>query len=103
MDRVLKFLKEEKIVAEKDTWKTINFYKPKISSENPDGYSGRIGIHEVLKISSTIRELIMKGETGESIEAQAKKEGMMTMIEDGIFKAAQGQTTIEEVLRVVTE
>ena len=33
----------------------------------------------------------MKGETGESIEAQAKKEGMMTMIEDGIFKAAQGR------------
>ena len=73
MDRVLKFLKEEKIVAEKDTWKTINFYKPKISSENPDGYSGRIGIHEVLKISSTIRELIMKGETGESMKPKRRK------------------------------
>lgn len=103
MDRVLKFLKEEKVVSEKDTWETINFYKPKMSAESPDGYSGRVGIHEVLKMSNTIRELIIKGETAESIEAQAKKEGMMTMIEDGIFKAAQGQTTIEEVLRVVTE
>lgn len=103
MDRVLKFLKEEKVVSEKDTWETINFYKPKISSESPDGYSGRVGIHEVLKMSNTIRDLIIKGETAENIEVRAKKEGMMTMIEDGIFKAAQGQTTIEEVLRVVTE
>jgi type II secretory ATPase GspE/PulE/Tfp pilus assembly ATPase PilB-like protein len=37
------------------------------------------------------------------VEAQAKKEGMMTMIEDGIFQAIQGNTTIDEVLRVVSE
>lgn len=103
MDRVLVFLKEEKIVSEKDTWETISFYKPKASPECADGYSGRAGIHEVLRISTTIRDLIMKGGTAEGIEKQAKTEGMMTMIEDGIFKAAQGVTTIEEVLRVVTE
>ena len=45
----------------------------------------------------------MKGASSEEIEAQAKSEGMMTMIEDGIFKAVQGITTIEEVLRVVSE
>jgi type II secretory ATPase GspE/PulE/Tfp pilus assembly ATPase PilB-like protein len=45
----------------------------------------------------------MGNETGDAIEAQARKEGMLTMSEDGIFKAAQGQTTIEEVLRVITE
>lgn len=103
MDRVLQFLKEEKIVGERDTWEIIPFYKPKASPECADGYSSRAGIHEVLKISTTIRDLIMKGKTTEDIEEQAKKEGMMTMIEDGIFKAAQGITTIEEVLRVVTE
>lgn len=103
MNRVLKFLKEEKIVDEKDTWETISFYKPKASPECADGYKGRAGIHEVLKISTSIRDLIMKGGTAEEIEKQAKEEGMMTMIEDGIFKAAQGITTIEEVLRVVTE
>jgi type IV pilus assembly protein PilB len=47
--------------------------------------------------------LIIKGSTTEDIELQAKKEGMLTMLEDGIFKAAQGLTTIEEVLRVVSE
>jgi len=103
MDRVLGFLKEEKIAGEKDSWETIPFYKPKASPECADGYSGRAGIHEVLKISTPVRELIMKGGTAEEIERQAKAEGMMMMIEDGIFKAVQGITTIEEVLRVVTE
>lgn len=103
MNRILQFLKEEKIVGEKDMWETIPFYKSKTSPECADGYSSRAGIHEVLKISTTIRDLIMRGKTTEDIEEQAKKEGMMTMIEDGIFKAAQGITTIEEVLRVVTE
>jgi type II secretory ATPase GspE/PulE/Tfp pilus assembly ATPase PilB-like protein len=63
---------------------------------------GRIGIHEVLKISPAIKELIMKG-TADDIESQARKEGMMTMIEDGIFEAVKGNTSIEEILRVVSE
>ena len=103
IDRVLGFLKAEKIVSEKDTWQTVPMYRPKATADAEDGYSGRIGIHEVLKMSSAIRELIIKGETSQAIEAQAKKEGMMTMIEDGIFKCVMGMTTIEEVLRVVTE
>ena len=45
----------------------------------------------------------MKGATSDEIEDQAKKEGMLTMIEDGIVKAVQGTTTIEEVLRVIAE
>jgi type IV pilus assembly protein PilB len=103
LERVLAALKEEKIVKETATWKTIPFYKEKSSPACEEGFSGRLGIHEVLKMSSTIKELIMKGATSEAIEQQAKKEGMLTMIEDGIFKAVQGITTIEEVLRVVSE
>ena len=95
--------KYENIVGPKDTWETIQFYKMKPSAESEDGYSGRIGIHEVLPVTQTIRNLVMSGGTADAIEAQAKKEGMMTMIEDGIFKAVQGVTTIEEVLRVVSE
>ena len=79
------------------------FWKPNPTSEYPDGYHSRVGIHEVLKVTPTIRSLIMKGETSDAIEAQAKKEGMLTMIEDGIVKASQGITTIEEVLRVISE
>ena len=52
-------------------------------------------------MTATIRELIIKGGTADQIEEQAKKEGMMMMLEDGIFQAVQGLTSIEEVLRVV--
>lgn len=96
-------LKEEKIVDPKATWETIPFYKPKASAECEDGYSGRIGIHEVMQMTSSIKELVMKHATSDEIEVQARKEGMLTMLEDGIFKAVQGITTIEEVLRVVSE
>ncbi len=103
LDAVLKALKEEKIVDGKATWKNIPFYKEKPSTECEDGFSGRLGIHEILYMSDTIKNLIMKGSTSEEIEAQAKSEGMMTMIEDGVFKAVKGITTIEEVLRVISE
>jgi type IV pilus assembly protein PilB len=103
LDHVIDRLKEEGVVGAKDTWKSIKFYRPKPSNENADGYSGRIGIHEILTMSSTVKELVMKGALASEIEKQAQSEGMLTMIEDGIFKAVQGVTTIEEVLRVVTE
>ena len=103
LDRVLDWLKEEKVIAPATKWADVPFYKNKQSEESEDGFSGRIGIHEVLKMSSVVNNMIMKGATAEQIEEEAKKEGMMTMIEDGIFKATQGITTIEEVLRVVTE
>ncbi len=103
MDRVLAALKAEKVVEEKATWKTVLFYKPKPDKETEDGYKGRVGIHEVLVMSQTIRDMIVAGATSDAIEVQARKEGMLTMAEDGLFKAAQGQTTIEEILRVVSE
>lgn len=102
LDRVLYFLKKEKIVDAKSDWAKIPFYKNNKNTDS-DGYSGRIGIHEILNMSTPLKDLIMKNATSDQIEEQAKNEGMMTMIEDGIFKAVQGVTTIEEVLRVVSE
>ncbi len=102
LDRMLLLLRAEKIIGPKDGWDKVMFGSPKITGDS-DGYKGRVGIHEVLKMSPTIKELIMKGATSADIENQAKKEGMITMLEDGIFIAAQGHTTIEEVLRVVSE
>lgn len=103
LEKVLEALKEEKIVDKNADWDKIPFWTPVIEKEGDDGYHGRLGIHEVLKMSPAIKELIMKGATSSEIEAQAVKEGMLTMIEDGIFKAVQGHTTIEEVLRVISE
>ena len=103
LNRMMAFLKAEKIVKETDTWDTIPFYRPRPDPESEDGYRGRVGIHEVLKVSPAIKELILKGATADAIEEQAKKEGMMSMVEDGIFQCVLGLTTIDEVLRVVSE
>ncbi len=99
-ERVLSALRDEKIIGKADSWKEIAFYKPKESKDCPDGYSGRIGIHEVMRVSRAIQSLILKGASSSEVEDQARREGMLTMIEDGIFKAAQGITTLEEVFRV---
>ncbi|MBI2023971.1 type II/IV secretion system protein [Candidatus Giovannonibacteria bacterium] len=103
LDRVLEFLRKYNVVKAKDDWTTIDFYKPEPTVESPDGYKDRIGIHEVLEVTETIKQLIMSGATSDDIEKQAKKEGMTTMFEEGIIKAVQGITTIEEVLRVTSE
>jgi type II secretory ATPase GspE/PulE/Tfp pilus assembly ATPase PilB-like protein len=102
MNRVLEALKSDKIVKPGDDWNDIYFHKPKTGSDD-DGFKGRVGIHEVLKMNQSIKDLIMKGATSTEIEAQAKKEGMLTMLEDGIYKCVAGMTTIEEVLRVISE
>lgn len=100
---MLNVLKKEKIISQSVGWEEVPFWKPVPRADSEDGYQSRIGIHEVLKVTSTIKELIMKGATGDDLEKQAKQEGMITMLEDGIFKAVQGVTTIEEVLRAVSE
>lgn len=103
LDRMRDFLIEENVIDKKDDWDKIPFYKPNPGKDSEDGYSSRVGIHEVLKVDAGTKDLVMKSATAADIEAQAKKSGMMTMIEDGVFKAVQGLTTIEEVLRVVSE
>ncbi|MEK7106007.1 MAG: GspE/PulE family protein [Patescibacteria group bacterium] len=103
LDRMLDVLKKEKVVAQNATWEEIPFYKPVPSEESESGYKGRLGIHEVMRITPTLKEMILKGSSGDEIEKRAKEEGMMTMLEDGIFLAVQGRTSTEEVLRVVSE
>ncbi len=103
LDKILKILKAEKIVRPKANWKNIPFYRPKTTEKCPDGYKERIGIFEVLPVTETIKEMIVKQATSDQIQKQAVKEGMRTMVEDGFIKAAQGITSIEEVLRVIIE
>jgi general secretion pathway protein E len=67
------------------------------------GYTGRTGIYEVLVVNDEIRSSIMKRANASEIVAIAIKHGMTTMLQDGIRKAQEGKTTLEEVLRVVHE
>jgi len=109
LSKLLETFKKEKITKE-NNWQKIPFYRPKMGKKSEksvevqeDSYSGRIGINEVLPMTRTLRDLIISGATTDAIGEEAKKEGMMTMFEDGLFKAAQGVTSIEEVLRAITE
>ena len=70
---------------------------------NGIGYKGRVAIIEFLGMTDAIRKQIMKHEEAYVIHQQAVQDGMQTMYEDGIVKALQGLTTLEEVLRVTTE
>jgi len=63
------------------------------------GYSGRLGIFEVLEVTKNIRKLVSNKVDADIIETAAKEEGMRTMLEDGLEKVSKGLTTIEEVLR----
>ncbi len=63
---------------------------------------GRMGVYEVFDVSESIQELILKRATSNEIQAQAQKEGMITMRQDGYLKALAGQTTIKEINRVAS-
>jgi len=67
------------------------------------GYRGRTGIYEILLVSETIRQLIMKKADSVSIGRQAVEEGMKTLREDGARKIVEGITALEEVVRVTQE
>jgi len=64
------------------------------------GYSGREMISEVLTVSEPFARLIAKGASKEDMTNQAMEEGFINMFEDGVHKALEGKTTIEEIYRV---
>ena len=68
---------------------------------NNTGYLGRLPIYEVLEATDAIREAILARETAAELKKISVHEGMTTMLEDGIRKAVQGLTTLEEILRVI--
>lgn len=67
------------------------------------GYAGRVGLFEVLSMSTELAELIQKNPLESSIFKIAQKQGMLTMEQEGILKALKGQTTIEEIVRATEE
>lgn len=90
---VIKFLPQ--------TSNNITLYKGKGCEQcNGTGYSGRIGIFEVMEMTESIRQLIIRHGDSSSIKTRAIEEGMTTMLDDAITKMLAGVTTLEEVIRV---
>ncbi len=79
------------------------FHSPGCSACNNLGYKGRIGIYEVLSVDDAMQELILKEAPSLTIRRAAVAAGMVTMLQDGLLKALDGITDIEEVFRVAGE
>jgi type II secretory ATPase GspE/PulE/Tfp pilus assembly ATPase PilB-like protein len=103
LEKILETMRREKIIPKEAGIEDIDFFRPKPTPECPDGYKDRIGIHEIVEITETLKELIIKQATSDQIEKQARSEGMITMLEDGFIKAAKGLTSLEEILRATSE
>ena len=67
------------------------------------GYRGRVGIFEMMQLNDEIRKLIMKNEDASALTDAARRNGMITLREDGWGKIAAGVTTVDEVMRVTQE
>jgi len=101
IQEVLKDLPEG---VEKPDLENFKLYKPGKSEENPFGYKGRVTVLEELMLTPDIQNLLkdpFNVPSAPQIEAQARKNGMLTMYQDGLMKCIQGITTIEEVTRVI--
>jgi type IV pilus assembly protein PilB len=83
--------------------KTFKLYKAVGCKECSKGYRGRIGIYEVFSMSDEMEKLLLQHATTSDVQKQAAKDGMLTMKQDGYFKALNALTTLEEVARVAAD
>ncbi len=92
----------ENVVLPQDI-NNFQLYKPGRSEENPFGYKGRTSILEELTIGVDIQELLNQqlAPTAQQLEDAAKKQGMVTMYQVGLIKCLRGETTLEEINRVL--
>lgn len=81
----------------------FKFYYGKGCSECTAGYKGRIGIFEVMNMTAEVENQAIGRKPANDIKASAIKEGMITMKQDGILKALQGLTTLDEVFQATSE
>ncbi|MDO4872182.1 MAG: GspE/PulE family protein [bacterium] len=100
--KVLEGVPREKIPQ--DISGDFKLWKPIVSAENPFGYKGRMVIMEMMLVNENIAAFL-RGERGsisaEVIEKQAREDGLITLIQQGVLAALRGETTIEEINRVL--
>ncbi len=90
--------------TERPNLEGLKLYKPGSSVDNPYGFSGQIAIREQFTMSGPIRSLLEKGGvslTAQTIEEAAIASGMRTMLQDAMLKVIAGETTLDEIYRVV--
>jgi len=108
LDRVLDIAARnnfiDKNMATARDWSKINFFRSTGCDRcSREGYKGRLGIFEVMELDEEIAKMVSAKADSNEIENKSIEKGMIKMIEDGMIKALQGTTSIEEVLRVTKD
>jgi len=106
VDKLTKLFLSQKLDLKKEekTLQSMTFYRGEGCGRcNNSGYKGRVGIYEALEMDKKLIEMVNARGTAEQIKDYAVAQGMVTIMEDGLIKAKQGVTTIEEVLRATRE
>ncbi len=101
VDRLLSALPQEEAALIKG--KEIKFFSPTGCEKcNGLGYKGRIGVFEVFVVENEIEKMILGGQISEyDIQVEIIKAGMLTMAQDGVLKAIEGLTSVDEIFRVI--
>lgn len=104
MERIRTVIDGLPTTVEKPNLEGLQLFKPGHSTENPYGYEGQLAIREQFRMTGQIRELLQTTTrvlSTDDVEAAAIASGMRTMMQDGILKVVAGETTLEEVYRVL--
>ena len=87
-----------------DAKTALKFYSAKACDKCRDGYKGRIGIYEVFTMTPEIEKMVLAGQISDTdVKKITQEAGMISMVQDGILKAMDGITTVEEIFRVTEE
>lgn len=104
LEGAAKRLIEVGLLPKEFNWNDVKFCAGRGCDKCSDtGYQGRLGIYEFLKIDEDVRTSILKVPTADAVYEASRKQVTTTMVEDGILKVINGQTTLEEVARVTQE
>ena len=99
---ILKIIESLPEDTEKPKTENMEIYKAGGCDKCSDtGYKGRIGIFEAILVDDEVERLILKNPTESEIKEEAKKQKIMTMTQDGILKVIKGETSLEELGRVI--
>lgn len=100
--KVLEGVPAEKIPQ--DISGDFKLWRPVVSNDSPFGYKGRVVVMEMMIVNDNI-SAFLRGERGaistEAIEAQARADGLLTLLQQGVIMALKGETTLDEVNRVI--
>jgi type II secretory ATPase GspE/PulE/Tfp pilus assembly ATPase PilB-like protein len=103
LERIRAVLETLPADVEKPNLEGLQLYNPGSSAENPYGFKGQLALREQFLMIGKVAEILSNGShpTTQQIEAAAVESGMRTMLQDGMLKVVAGETTLEEVYRVI--